>query len=294
MTGSKKFKELTIKNNFMFGAVMCDESNCKEMLEMVLQIPIERVEISKEKSIVYHPARKGVRLDVYAKDENNTHYDVEMQTIRKKALGKRARYYHSQIDMELLYSGESYDCLPDTYVIFVCDFDPFGQKKYCYTFANQCLEDLSLNQQDGCRSIFLSTQGENEEEVPERMVKFLKFVKADFEVCEEDYEDEFVRKLQKSIKHIKESREMEERFMIFEEFLKEERAEARAEGKAEGRTEGEIAGKVEAILVFLEELGTLPEDVRVRIQNETDLEVLTKWLRIAAKAESMKQFEMNM
>ena len=290
MTGSKKFKELTIKNNFMFGAVMCDENNCKELLEMVLQVPIERVEISKEKSIVYHPARKGVRLDVYAKDESNTHYDVEMQAIKKKALGKRARYYHSQIDMELLYSGESYESLPNTYVIFVCDFDPFGKKKYCYTFANQCLEDVTLNQGDGCRSIFLSTHGENDEEVPGRMVKFLKFVRADFETCEEDYEDEFVRKLQNSIKHIKESREMEERFMIFEEFLKEERAEARAEGRAEG----EIAGKIEAILVCLEELGSLSEEIHVRIQNETDLTVLTKWLRLAVKAESMEQFEKNM
>lgn len=77
----------------MFGAVICDEDNCKEFLEMVLQIPIERVEVSKEKSIVYHPEYKGVRLDVYAKDEHNTHYNVEMQAIRKKALGKRARYY---------------------------------------------------------------------------------------------------------------------------------------------------------------------------------------------------------
>ena len=99
MAVSKTLKELTIKNNFMFGAVMCDEENCKEFLEMVLQIPIERVEVSKEKSIVYHPEYKGVRLDVFAKDEHHTHYDVEMQATRKPAIGKRARYYHSQIDI---------------------------------------------------------------------------------------------------------------------------------------------------------------------------------------------------
>ena len=48
----KQLKELTIKDNFMFGAVMCDENNCKDLLEMVLQIPIERVEVSKEKRMV--------------------------------------------------------------------------------------------------------------------------------------------------------------------------------------------------------------------------------------------------
>lgn len=30
----------------MFGAVMCDEAICKEFLEIVLQIPIERVEMN--------------------------------------------------------------------------------------------------------------------------------------------------------------------------------------------------------------------------------------------------------
>ena len=82
----KKLKDQTIKNNFVFGAVMCEENNCKKLLELVLQIPIARVEVSKEKSIVYHPAFKGVRLDVYAEDGQGTHYDIEMQAAQKNFL----------------------------------------------------------------------------------------------------------------------------------------------------------------------------------------------------------------
>lgn len=108
----KQLKELTIKDNFMFGAVMMDEENCKGLLERVLQIKIDYVEISKEKSIVYHPEYKGVRLDVYAKDENHTRYNVEMQVQKKSALGKRSRYYQSQMDMEMLLTGEDYAGLP--------------------------------------------------------------------------------------------------------------------------------------------------------------------------------------
>ena len=278
MAVSKTLKELTIKNNFMFGAVMCDEENCKEFLEMVLQIPIERVEVSKEKSIVYHPEYKGVRLDVFAKDEHHSHYDVEMQATRNPAIGKRARYYHSQIDMELLLSGEEYAKLPNSYVIFICDFDPFGKKKYCYTFANQCLEDKDLNQQDGAVSIFLSTYGENEKEVPERMVNFLKFVRADLEDSEKDFKDAYVKKLQESIRHVKESREMEERFMLFQEMLRDERAEGKAEGKAE------------AVIELLEDLGPVSDEVREKIMTEKNLETLGKWLKLAAKAESMEEF----
>ena len=98
MGRKQRLKELTIKDNFMFGAVMMDEDNCKGLLERVLELPIERVEISREKSIVYHPEYKGVRLDVYAKDESQTRYNVEMQVEKKPALGKRSRYYQSQMD----------------------------------------------------------------------------------------------------------------------------------------------------------------------------------------------------
>ena len=65
MGRTKRLKELTIKDNFMFGAVMMDEDNCKGLLERVLEIQIDRVDVSKEKSIVYHPAPfsgTGVRL----------------------------------------------------------------------------------------------------------------------------------------------------------------------------------------------------------------------------------------
>lgn len=36
---------------------------------------------------------------------------------RKPALGKRSRYYQSQMDMEMLLTGEDYTELPNTYVI---------------------------------------------------------------------------------------------------------------------------------------------------------------------------------
>lgn len=185
----KKLEELTISDSFMFGLVMNDEENCRQILERILQFPIQKVVVSKEKSVVYHPEYKGVRLDIYARDEQNTHYNVEMQTTVKKALGKRARYYHSQMDMDLLVKGTEYAELADTYVIFICDFDPFGEGKYCYTFQNKCHEDSQAKLKDGSRTVFLSTKGKNENEVPEPLVKFLKYVGADLEESKKDFAD---------------------------------------------------------------------------------------------------------
>ena len=63
----------------MFNAVMVKDDNCKKFLEMLLGISIKKIVVSKEKEITYHSDYKGIRLDVYANDENNTRYDIEMQ-----------------------------------------------------------------------------------------------------------------------------------------------------------------------------------------------------------------------
>lgn len=278
----KQLKELTIKDNFMFGAVMTMPENCKDFLEMVLQTKISEVVVSKEKSMIYHPEYKGIRLDVYANDEERTHYNVEMQVSKKPALGRRSRYYQSQIDMELLVSGGDYEELPETYVIFLCDFDPFGQKKYCYTFSSECQECKESKLQDGRCIIFLSTYGENEDEVPKELVTFLKFVKAGLQESEQNFHDEYVEKLQKTIREIKKDREMEERFMILEEMLKDERKE----GRAEGRTEG---AKL-SLYTILECKGRIPDGFRERIESEQNLEILKNWLVLAAKSETMEAF----
>ena len=290
MKKRKTLQDLTIKDNFLFGAVMSVEENCKGFLEMVLGFSIAQVVVSKEKSIVYHPEYKGVRLDIYAEDENHTHYNVEMQMKKKTALGKRSRYYHSQMVMEALTSGEDYETMPDTFVIFVCDFDPFGEHLYCYTFGNECREKKNVKLDDGSCTIFLSTRGENEEEVPAELVRFLKFVTADLEESEEDFQDKLVKRFQETIHNIKADREMGERYMIFEEMLREEKQEGRQEGLLEGRIEGRIEATREGIFELLEDLGEVPDRLRDRMEALEELGDLKFLFKLAVKADSIQNF----
>ena len=74
----KTLQDMTIIDDFMFGAVMIDPESCRRLLEMILELPIERVEVIAEKSLVYHPEYRGIRLDVLAQDEKGTRFDVEM------------------------------------------------------------------------------------------------------------------------------------------------------------------------------------------------------------------------
>ncbi len=271
---SKTLQDLTLKNSFMFAAVMSDAENCKALLERILEIAIDHVVVDKEKSIVYHPEYKSVRLDVYAKDEEGSHFNVEMQ-VAKKEIVKRARYYHSQLDMNLLLTGMDYENLPNCYVIFICDYDPFGLKKYRYTVKSSFLEDNNLPYDDGSYTVFLSTKGENRDEVPKELVSFLEYAGADREQAEKDFHDEYVSRLQQTVAKIKRDRDMEVRYMLFSELLKDEFT----------------AGKAYSIIVLLDMLGDVSEELASKIRQITDEEKQDALLKLAATSTSVEEFE---
>ena len=66
--------------------------------------------------------------------------------------------------------------------------------------------------------------------------------------------------------------------------------DARAEGIATGRAEGIIAGKIEDILELLEEHGKIPDELKARISAQKDLEILRKWIKLAAQTTSIHAF----
>ena len=53
-------------------------------------------------------------------------------------------------------------------------------------------------------------------------------------------------------------------------------------------------GRAEAVLQLLKDLGEVPETLKTRIQKETDLQMLSRWLNVAARAESIGEFEKKM
>ena len=275
---SKDFQELTIIDNFMFIAVMQDTKNSKSFLEMLLGQPIERIEVSGETAINYHPKHRSVRLDVYIKDGHNTRYNIEMQTSNNDSIVKRTRYYHSQIDMNLISTGCKYKNLPDTFVIFICDFDPFGKKKYCYTVKNKCEEDASIEIKDGVTGIYLSTYGENKDEVSKELVNFLDYVHERAEGSNKDYGDAFVKQLQKSVEEIKQSREWGDRYMGLKEMLEDEYDEGLEAGKAIGLSEGKAIGiaegektKLASLVKKKLEKGNTPEEIADILEEDVNI-----------------------
>ena len=61
--------------------------------------------------------------------------------------------------------------------------------------------------------------------------------------------------------------------------------------REEGLAEGKKAGLAEAVLELLDSLGDIPSPLRERITAQKDEATLRAWLKLAAKAESIEEFQ---
>lgn len=79
--------------------------------------------------------------------------------------------------------------------------------------------------------------------------------------------------------------------MLFTQFNMEDALLVRGEeGLLKGKIEGKIEGKAEDIIEFLKDYGVVPEDLKDKIYGEEDLNILTKWLKLSVKVDSIEEF----
>ena len=285
---SKTLQELNLTDDFLFDVTTEELENCKAIIELTTGLRLKSLKWKSGQKVIHNlPGKRGVRLDFIAESEDGRIFDVEMQNRNEGNIPKRTRFYQALIDAPILKSGErGFDKMNPLYIIIICNYDPYGKKKYCYTFDNQCKEVPGLRLGDEVTKLLLSTKGENEEEVPKELVDFLHYVTESNENGLPDECDERLKRLHESIREIKASADMEVEYMKMEE---RERI-IRDEGVEFGKQLGIINGKIEAVLELLEDKGEVPEKVKTEIFAETDLEVLKKWLRLAAKSETIEEF----
>ena len=72
------------------------------------------------------------------------------------------------------------------------------------------------------------------------------------------------------------------------------RREGYEEGLERGVQQGIQQGKALDIIELLSELGEVPDTIRNMIERNTDTEILSKWLKSAAKCATIKEFEDSM
>ena len=237
----KPWEELTIRDDYMFKLIMSRKPICKSMLECTLGMKIrDIIYLEAEKTMTARYQGKGIRLDIYVKDEKDTVYNIEMQVrqLEGDGLSKRTRYYQSMMDADLLAAGADYDNLNKSIIIFICPFDPFGEGRYIYTFENICLEDKEVKLEDGTTKIFLNTKG-SVGEVDRSVKAFLQYVNG------VSSEDRLVQEIEQEIEKVRREEGEKVNYMTFAMKMMEERKEGFREGKLEGIAEGERKGRAE-------------------------------------------------
>lgn len=148
LTPEQKWERATLANNFIFYKVMRYHPDaCQHLLEMLLNIKIEKMTISNEEVIDVDHDAKSIRLDVYVKEAERV-YDIEIQVVNTNELPERARFYSSAMDLDILAAGQNYEELPDSHVIFICMENIFENELPVYTFENLCIEDRKTKLND--------------------------------------------------------------------------------------------------------------------------------------------------
>lgn len=153
----KSFDELTIADDFMFCVIMQKKKICKQVLQATLGNKIGEIKnITYQRTLRETLEAKSVRFHVLAKDEQNCIYNIEMQLAHKQNIPLRMHYYSTTIDYSFLNKGADYETLPETFVIFFCDFDPLGKALPQYTIKSFVCEDKTILFNDKRTSVIVT------------------------------------------------------------------------------------------------------------------------------------------
>ena len=240
--GKNMYERLTIRDKFMFGKGTKNPEIARKMADLLTQAEIGEVtEVEREKFLQHRNSSKYVKLDMYLEDENGRVIDTEMQNksqnkMVQEELPLRVRYYQGMIDQEILSSGIDYIYLKETYIIFICTYDPFGKGKYVYHFHMACDEDEEIQLQDKMNWIFYNTTADLSE-APGGIREFLNYV------GNEIVDDDFTKLLDKEVKKARLNEEWRSEYLKTYVNDMDMRREGYIEGEERGRAEGERLGE---------------------------------------------------
>ena len=214
-TPLEKWNSLTLANNFIFCKVLEENPDvCKELLEMLLDIKIDRIEQPKsEQTFKTDFDSRGIRLDVYVKDGTGRCFDIEIQTSNYMRLEKRARYYQGLMDVDSIQFGQEYSALKDSYVIFLCLGDAFGHRLPVYTFRYRAEEDKNILMNDGTVNIFFNAAMYDKMQ-SENLRSFFKYL------CGKNSDDNFTDRLSALVERVKMNAQWRHRYMTIEQEIK--------------------------------------------------------------------------
>ena len=230
-----------LTNDIIFGWIMKSEENCLAIIRAILpELNITSI-IHKEVQHDITPvaSTRGVRFDAVVQDDQKRYYDIEMQVENTGDLGKRARYYQSQIDNETLMKGQIFHKLKESFVIFLCAFDPFsyGLRRYQFHQYEDTIRNLRLDTHS--HVLFINSKG-TKGEVSNDLVGIIDVMNQ-----KPNQTSPLASKLMKEIDYYNQDSEKRRELMDYATRLEDERLIGERIGEKRGRKEGRKEGKIE-------------------------------------------------
>ena len=226
---NKKQVYFGLTNDIIFGWVMKSEENCLAIIRAILpELNITNI-VHRETKYDNIPGTfvQEVRFYTVVQDDQKRYYDIEMQVENTGDLGKRARYYQSQIDNETLMKGETFHKLKESFVIFLCAFDPFsyGLRRYQFHQYEDTIRDLRLDTYS--HVLFINSKG-TEGEVSNDLAGIIDVMNQ-----KPNQTNPLANKLKKEIDYYNQNSEKRRELMDYETRLLDERSIGEEKGRQE-------------------------------------------------------------
>lgn len=134
------------------------------------------------------------------------------------------------------------------------------------------------------------------------MLHLFEYLKQSTEEVANMHNDEKIQLLHRRVEYLKRDRKLEAGYMTMEEYIHseaerraKEMAETLAKPMAESMAESLAASKIaQNIVALLAELGSVPEELSECIAAEKREDTLAAWLKLAARADSIEEFQSKM
>lgn len=211
-----------IDDGFM-RVVMRDQPTLVEhVLRLVtgIELAVQRMETQRDLRAL--DGHRSLELDVWTTDTAGRKYNVEVQT-GDSARPRRARYHASGLDVDALDAGQKFEMLPETYVVFIMEDDPYGFGAETYRFE-RADQEHGIPLADGAHVIYANAACDATDELGKLLSDFLRS-------DPDEMLDPLMRERVQWLKNTEGGRH--EMSNVFEQIYEEGRQEGREEGREE-------------------------------------------------------------
>ena len=281
----KKFiARYQLTSDLFAGKVFEDLEAAQELCRILLQDDSIVLRSVRTQYVIRNLENHSIEPDILAEESHGNLIDIEVQMYREKAPFRRSRYYQSGIDMNILEKGRSYQNLPDVTLIYLTKEDFIGDKRGAYMIQRKFKgQNKAICLENGLYERYYNLEYPTNDQRINELLRY--FVHSD-----PYYETPNFPRIVERVRYFKTKKEGVE---VMCEITDRIRREGKEEGRKEGQVIGRIEGKIEDILELLGDFGNIPQYMVDNIRRENNPEKLNRWLKCAARASSMEEFELN-